>query len=63
MKKILKAANVADAEEAVKAIKTFDEAEWDKVVIYCPLQPFQFLSDFIILGQTSILGRSTAFQV
>ena len=31
MKKILKAANVADAEEAVKAIKTFDEAEWDKV--------------------------------
>ena len=34
MKKILKAANVADAEEAVKAIKTFDEAEWDKVVIY-----------------------------
>lgn len=33
MKKILQAANVAAAEEAVKAIKTFDEAAWDKACI------------------------------
>ena len=39
MKKILQAANVAAAEEAVKAIKTFDEAAWDKAC-FCVLAFF-----------------------